>query len=67
MGDKNKAIEICNNLIGTLNKIPKEKRILYSDNEMFAPPSMTRNQIIYKIKKFKEKYDIGTDELRAII
>ena len=67
MGDKNKAIDICNNLIGTLNKIPKERRKLYSDNEMFAPPSMTRNQILYKIKVFKEKYDIKSSELRPII
>ena len=67
MGNKEKAIEICNNLIGTLNKIPKEKRRLYSDNEMFAPPSISRKEILYKIKKFKEKYDIQEEELRPII
>lgn len=63
---KDKIIEICNNLIGTINRIPKEKRVPKFENDIFNPPQVEKSKLLRKLKSFKVKYKISDDELRVL-
>ena len=65
---KEKAIEICNNLIGTINKLPEKRvRTIRFENDMFNPPLVERKFLLHKLKKYKIKYNIQDSELKKIL
>ena len=65
---KEKAIEICNNLIGTINKLPEKRvRTIRFENDMFNPPLVERKFLLHKLKKYQIKYEIKDSELREIL
>lgn len=59
-----KIIEICNNLIGTINRIPKDrKKPPMFENDMFNPPQVNRKKLLSKLKYYKDKYEIKDEQL----
>jgi len=67
MDDKEKVIEICNNLIGTLNGIPKDRKpIVTSMNTTFTPPQLSRKEILRKLRHIKKKYNVSATDLLPI-
>ena len=64
--DKDKVVEICNILIGTINRMPTEKRVPKFENDIFNPPLVERKKLITKLKYFMKKYDISNQQLREL-
>ena len=66
--NRKKVIEICNNLIGTINKIPKDRRIYdVFKNEMFNSPIVRKTTLLKKVARYKAKYDIKKEELIPLL
>ena len=68
MDELEKVIEVCNNLIGTINKLPLERRKpRVFENEMFNPPLVERRDLLKKLKKFKIKYNLKDEDLNPVL
>jgi hypothetical protein len=58
---RDRAIEICNNLVSSINRIEKEK--VYTENKVFKSPTATRKLLINKLNLIKSKHKIEDQHL----
>jgi|21_taG_2_1085346.scaffolds.fasta_scaffold27778_3 hypothetical protein len=56
---KKKAIEICNNLVQTINKMQHKSIIRKSDNSIFHIPSVSKDFLIKKKDMLVQKYNLN--------
>lgn len=65
MVGKKKALEICKNLIRTINKIEKKPltTITYIRDDMFSVPTASIKDLTKKLNSIRNKYNITNQEL----
>lgn len=62
-----KILEICNNLIMTINKIPKNRVLRPFQNDMFKPPQAKRSELKIKLFNIMKKNKITANDLKPVI